>query len=353
MAVSLGGDPADRVEPGCWLVARSRNGHPRVGGTIEAVSAAKMPFKTADQQPRTIAQWLISSDAELTPAERRVARALLANYPAAGLDTVASLAQIAGVSDPTVIRFAKAAGFDSFRAFQQALRAELSGREASALSQARSRTQQAGKHVPQAVGGSHDGDGESSQVRAQLADAVHATLESLPETELQLAVSFLTESSRRVFAYGGDYTGVAAQQLVLQLAPLRPGVRLAAANTALIASDLGDTSPGDVWCIFDVRRYHERAQHVATTARQRGAKVVLFTDAWLSPAAQHADVVLTAAVAGPGAMDTIVPMVAVVELVCALAEHGLGSTAIERLDAVEPIRTQLSARASDRELPSQ
>lgn len=294
----------------------------------------------------TIAQWLISADATLTPSERKVARALLANYPAAGLDTVASLAELAGVSDPTVVRFTKAAGFDSFREFQQALRQELSGREASALSQARSRPRRRESETIDASP-SHRRDA-STTARDHLIGSVRETLAAVPETELQLAVELLSDTDRRVFAYGGDYTSVAAQHLVLQLAPLRPQVRLAPFNSALTASDLGDTASGDVWCVFDVRRYHERAQVIARTAKERGAKVILFTDGWLSPAAHDADVVLTAAVTGPGAMDTIVPMVAVVELLCALTEHELDATAVQRLDAVEPIRSGLASGSPGR-----
>lgn len=319
-------------------MARAKRG---VGGRIDTVKSTDSATDAASCD-RTIAQWLISSDAALTPAERKVARALLANYPAAGLDTVASLAALAGVSDPTVVRFAKAAGFESFREFQQALRRELSGREASALSQARSRNQTTSASQQATEGGNAI---PSASARDGLVGAVHETLHAIPETELQLAVSLLADRHRSIFAYGGDYTSVAAQQLVLQLAPLRPRVRLTGANSALTASDLGDTNNGDVWCVFDVRRYHERAHAIATAAKQRGAKVVMFTDGWLSPAAHEADVVLTATVAGPGAMDTIVPMVAVVELVCTLAEQALGADAVSRLDAVEPIRTRLAGRS--------
>lgn len=41
---------------------------------------------------------------ELTPAERKVARTLLARYPAAGLESTAALAAAAGTSKPTVLR---------------------------------------------------------------------------------------------------------------------------------------------------------------------------------------------------------------------------------------------------------
>lgn len=59
---------------------------------------------------------------DLSPAERKVARVLLAGYPAAGFETVATLAERATVSAPTVIRFVNRLGYKGFPDFQAALR---------------------------------------------------------------------------------------------------------------------------------------------------------------------------------------------------------------------------------------
>ena len=61
----------------------------------------------------------------LSNAERKVARALLARYPSAGLTTVAQLAGEAQVSAPTVLRFAGRLGYSGFADLQRALIAEL------------------------------------------------------------------------------------------------------------------------------------------------------------------------------------------------------------------------------------
>ena len=62
---------------------------------------------------------------ELTPAERKVARTLLARYPAAGLESTAALAAAAGTSKPTVLRLLDRLGFGSYPEFQQRLRDEV------------------------------------------------------------------------------------------------------------------------------------------------------------------------------------------------------------------------------------
>ena len=53
----------------------------------------------------------------LTPTERRPALALLANYPVAGLETVAQFAARANVSGPTILRLIAKLGFDSYPNF--------------------------------------------------------------------------------------------------------------------------------------------------------------------------------------------------------------------------------------------
>src|SRR2546423_15660343 len=63
----------------------------------------------------------------LSRAERRVGRALLADYPSAGLASAARLAERAEVSPPTVLRFAQSLGYDGFTDLQVALPAELTG----------------------------------------------------------------------------------------------------------------------------------------------------------------------------------------------------------------------------------
>ena len=71
--------------------------------------------------------------AELSPAERKLARVLLASYPIAGLESVARLAERAGVSPPTVTRFIAKLGFGGYPDFQAALRREIQERLSSPM----------------------------------------------------------------------------------------------------------------------------------------------------------------------------------------------------------------------------
>ena len=64
----------------------------------------------AEARSASVAEAIRRGMADCSPAERKVARVLLSSYPSAGFETVAKLAARAGVSGPTVLRFANRLG---------------------------------------------------------------------------------------------------------------------------------------------------------------------------------------------------------------------------------------------------
>jgi len=64
---------------------------------------------------------LTDADGQPRPSERKVARAVLADPTRAVQLSMASLASIAGVSEPTVMRFCTSLGFGGFQSFKFAL----------------------------------------------------------------------------------------------------------------------------------------------------------------------------------------------------------------------------------------
>src|SRR4051812_47743095 len=85
------------------------------------------PKKTAKPAPETASiQDRVRQELQsLSDAERRVAHALLGEYPVAGLETVAKFAKRAGTSGPTILRFIGRLGFANYAEFQDALRSEI------------------------------------------------------------------------------------------------------------------------------------------------------------------------------------------------------------------------------------
>lgn len=267
----------------------------------------------------------------LTPAERKIARAILASYPLAGLEPIADLAGAAGVSAPSVVRFARTLGFDGYRGLQEALKVEMREREASNLSQAQVRVPGDEPVFDAARQGYHAG--------------IDETFDSVIGDELDRAVALLVQTKRTLALAGSTYTGYIADIFHAQLAPARPRVTRLSSSPLLAASQLIDLGRGDILVAFDVRRYDPTLAEVVRIGKELGLTTLVFTDLWLSPAATLADHVLTADVRASGPADTLAPMLALVEAVSELVATGLGEDSVRRLARVDPVRLRLQGDA--------
>jgi DNA-binding MurR/RpiR family transcriptional regulator len=255
--------------------------------------------------------------AGLTPAERKVARVLLADYPVRGLEPVAKLAAEAGVSAPTVIRLVTKLEFDSYGDFQQALKSEVSARLSSPLSMLAE---------PRYGGGPSDAVSRSEQV---LCGGISSSFARLPRAEFDQAVRLLADPRRGVTLIGGRFSSMLAEYLAAHLRILRSDVRVITAFDRISA--MLDVGPGDVLVAFDYRRYQHDTVRLALIAKRQGATLIAFTDPYLSPLAAHADVILTTSVASPSPFDALTPAVALVETVIAALVDRLGAAPLERM----------------------
>jgi DNA-binding MurR/RpiR family transcriptional regulator len=252
----------------------------------------------------------------LTPAERKVARVLLADYPVRGLEPVAKLAAAAGVSAPTVIRLVLKLDFDSYASFQQSLKAEVSARLSSPLS------------MYGGGGGLADSDvvGRAERV---LCGGIASSFGRLPRAEFDQAVKLLADPRRGVTLIGGRFSSMLADYLAAHLRILRSNVRVVTAFDRISA--MLDVGRGDVLVAFDYRRYQHDTVRLALIAKRQGATLIAFTDPYLSPLAAHADVILTTSVASPSPFDALTPAVALVETVIAALVDRLGAAPLERM----------------------
>jgi DNA-binding MurR/RpiR family transcriptional regulator len=259
----------------------------------------------------------------LSPAERRLARVLLASYPIAGLESVARFAERAAVSPPTVTRFITKLGFRGYPEFQESLRHEVQARLSSPLARYR------------------DEPKRDSAVNDALDAATHnlkTSQELLSERDLKEAVELLADVRRRVLVLGGRVSATLARYLTGQLHLLRPGISLVDAERSAPAQQLIDMRKTDLLVVFDYRRYQPDTIESARIAASHGCNVILFTDPWLSPASAFARQVLVTSVDMVGPFDSLVGAVAVVEALVVAVLRSLGPKAEARMQSLERLR---------------
>jgi DNA-binding MurR/RpiR family transcriptional regulator len=256
---------------------------------------------------------------ELTPAERKVARTLLARYPAAGLESTAALAAAAGTSKPTVLRLLARLGFGSYPEFQERLRAEVTrSMNASPLSRAK-----AGRAAP----ADDSVFLRAVDLRARLVTRLPDTV---PPAEIERAVSALAARPRHVVISGGYFSRLIARMLAMQLDQLIPNVDYA---DEPLGADIGKylrAGRDSVAIVFDLRRHELTAKEVVSLAKSGGATVILITDESLSPSAEEADIVLPVALDG-APFDSFAALLVLAESLVEAVFHGAGGAALERL----------------------
>ncbi|MGY5036099.1 MurR/RpiR family transcriptional regulator [Streptomyces sp. 900116325] len=274
---------------------------------------------------------------DLSPAERKVGRVMLAGYPAAGFETIATIAERAAVSAPTVLRFVGRLGFRGYPDFQAALRGELDERSASPLSLYESAALTGPDDADD-----RDGDEPLLQRRSRLfAAALSQSLAELPPHDLDRATHLLTDSKRRIVLAGGRFTHLLAQYLGLHLMQLRDDVVFLPDRDVERTAVLAALTRRDVLVVFDYRRYEQDKVAMAELLQERGGKVILFTDTWLSPVTAHAEVVLPSRVTSPSPYDSLVPTMAVIETVIAAIIVSLGEVTHQRLRHGEDVAQRI------------
>ncbi|GAB2481520.1 MurR/RpiR family transcriptional regulator [Jatrophihabitans fulvus] len=265
----------------------------------------------------TVAETLRASRGTLTPGELRVAQALLGDYPSAGLQSAAALAQTAGVSTPTVVRLVAKLGLGGWSDVQSQLRTELSAQAAGPA-----------QLIPQA----RSDDSVLGRFEQHLVPGLQQTLRGTDPVEFDRAVALLADPDRCVLVAGGRVSSAVAGYLARYLSLVRAGVTSVAPDPSARALAVLDTGPRHVLVAFDYRRFDAGTVAFGRAVAERGAEVVLCTDPFLSPLSAAASVLLTSSVDGPPPFISLTAATALVEALTLGVVETIGPGVRERLE---------------------
>jgi len=283
----------------------------------------------------SIAEMIQGRFEQLTPAERKPAGLLLSNYPMLGLETLSTFADRAGVSHPTILRFISKLGYAGYPSFQAALRSELEARLKSPLA----------KHdsYPSAHAGEDD---LLSRYAESVCGNIRHLTSSVPRREFYRTLELLEDTSNTVLLLGGRITGPLAAYAYTHIRMLRPNVHLVTGHPQLWSEYIVDMDRKTVLMVFDIRRYQDDLSRFAAQAVDRGARVVLVTDNWLSPIAGHATHVFTARIEVPSTWDSVAAMQVLVEMLVAGLDNRRWSKLKGRLQVLERLRILFGVASS-------
>ena len=229
---------------------------------------------------------------DLTRAERQLALSVLENYPASGLGPLTALAKDADVSVPTVARMVQKLGYKGYPDFQAALREELRAKVKTPIA----------KHDTWAEAA------PSGHILNRFTEAVieniRLTLSQIDPSAFDHACDLMADVDRHLFIVGGRITHTLAEYLFLHMQVIRPNLTHVQSTSNTWPHYLLNAKEGDVFVIFDVRRYENNTLKLAELAHERGARIILMTDQWRSPVHQLATVCLSNRIVVPSAWDS-------------------------------------------------
>jgi DNA-binding MurR/RpiR family transcriptional regulator len=257
-----------------------------------------------------------------TNAERRVAAWLEGNVEAVAFLTVNAVAGASGVSEATIVRFARKLGYESYSALQQDAQARL--QRQFSLGDKLQRTLAADASL-------------SPLQRAYAADLenLRRTYERLDPKAFDAAVKTLAHA-RRVLVVGLRASAGSAVYLSFALQLVRPRVTLLRHDLDDVHEQLLDGDPGDALLVVSVAKPARRTVAAVHEARDvRGMAVVAITTSRVSAIGSLADVPLIVSAEG-----TFNSYAAVASLSGALVDGvaaALRESATERLRAIDRI----------------
>jgi len=256
----------------------------------------------------TVEQHIRASFDGLTRTERQLANHITRHYPVAMLGSITALAKAAEVSTPTVVRLAQKLGYKGYPDFQAVVRSEVEERLISPIA----------KHDRWAEGA------PDAHILNRFADTVvgnlQATLSQIDHAEFDAITRLMADPARKLFAVGGRITHAMADYFVTHMKVIRRDVTLISDVPGAWPPALIDMTAGDVLLAFDIRRYENSVLALVEMAAEQGVEVILMTDQWVSPAAEHARFRLSAHIEAPSAWDSTVALQVLVETLLAAVQ---------------------------------
>ena len=241
---------------------------------------------------------------EMSKRQRAIAEYILEQGGAASHETAYTLADHAGVSESTVVRFAVFMGYEGYPEMQTALRHSLRKRMTTV-----ERIEDVNKRVPEEdiIDGVLEGD----------SDMILAAKDELDRDAFEKTIDMLI-AARKVYIVGMRSSAVLAQFMNHYLRLLLDNVTLVCpSGGSEVYEYLVNISPEDVVFAISYPRYSSGTIRAAEFAHRRGAGVAVLTDSEHSPVATVADAVLVAKSEMVSFVDSLVAPMSLINAIIA------------------------------------
>lgn len=259
---------------------------------------------------------------ELSAKQRRIARVMLDDRLFVAYASASQVAERAGVSASSVVRFCRALEFRGYTHLQEVIRDQLpSYRQAI-------RDFQQGLMVSEAR--------EDLVANAFSSDIVNIerTAASLSREQLDPAVAALAKADR-VAIVGGGLSAAPALYLAHSLRVMGFEVEAITSGGVPLALGLAELRPGAVLVGISTWRYLRDTIEALRWGREHGIAGIAISDSEISPLAQLADHYFVVSTEGVAHSHTVVAIIALLDVVIAALAQALPERTVEALRRVD------------------
>lgn len=225
----------------------------------------------------------------LTPTQRRIAHSMVRKAADVPFLSSVELAELAGVSQPSVTRFAVALGFDGYPALRRHLREVAPG---------------AGEAAASAITGDTYNEYQQA-VRAEIENLQHLAELLADPTPVERAGRLLA-ASRPLPVLGLRAASSQARGFGYFAAKVHPDVRVLDEGGSMLRDriDAARRAGASALLCFALPRHPKEVVEALAYAQEQGLTVVSVADSAFAPVAGHSDLLIPAAVGTGLAFDT-------------------------------------------------
>ena len=260
----------------------------------------------------------------LSKGQKKIANAVIHDYDKVAYLTAAKLGELVGVSESTVVRFADELGFEGYSQFQLAVQ-ELVRIKLTPNQRIEITKQRIGR-----------GDVIDNTMESDIAK-IKYTLEHLDRQAFSDAVDAIL-GAKNIYITGARSSEPIARLLSYNLSLIFDNVKLVVpTSSAEVFEQMYSVSADDVVIAFSFPRYSSKMINGIRFARQKDAKVVVFTDSDVSPIAEYANCLLIAQSDMASFMDSLVAPLSIINAIVIEITSRREREITERFDALEKL----------------
>ena len=260
----------------------------------------------------------------LSKGQKKIANAVLNDYDKVAYLTAAKLGDLVGVSESTVVRFADELGFEGYSQFQLAVQE---------LVRIKLTPNQRIEITKQRIG---HGDVIDNAMESDISK-IKYTLEHLDRRSFSDAVDAIL-NAKNIYITGARSSEPLARLLSYNLSLIFDNVRMVVpTSSAEVFEQMYSVGSEDVVIAFSFPRYSSKMINGVRFARQKDAKVIVFTDSEVSPIAEFANCVLIAQSDMASFMDSLVAPLSIINAIVIEITSRREREIIDRFDALEKL----------------